>query len=238
MSNNFVDVEWGCEHSSMLGNDELSIICCKVSVTDIAMLAEKLAATVIDTSWMADLDLGTRRAYEYTVAETSQALCKIFSGASLNSTVAEEFGEVMVSMGSARALKSLFGHSEVPLAELWKPQLKQNEGFDFHTVCGSGMLNFGEAKYSGVGSPHGPAINQASDFIVAKKHLRDYVHLSSLCPAPAELLNSDKFGVIAAFSLVGNNHDLIMKNALKSALGLSKKHKLSQIFLVGVSNDA
>lgn len=236
-STSCADDDWGCEHFSMTGDEGLSITSCKVSVKDLSKLSVKLAETVVDTSWMTNLDLGTRRAYQKTVAETSAALCAIFKAVP-SSPVAEDFGELMVSMGSARALKSLLGHAEVPLAELWKPQLKQNEGFDFHTICGKGMLNFGEAKYSGSGSPHGLAISQAASFIEAEKHYRDYVHLSSICPGPAELLNEDKFGLVAAFSLHGKNHALIMSNALRSAIELSKKHGIKQIFLVGVSNDA
>ncbi|WP_329893838.1 hypothetical protein [Stenotrophomonas sp. SMYL20] len=231
------DVDWGCEHSPMAGDAALSIVSCRVSVKDISKLSARLAETVVDTSWMAALDKGTQRAYRKTVEETSAILCEIFKVVP-GSPVAEEFGELMVSMGSARALKSLLGHTEVPLAELWKPQRKQNEGFDFHTICGNGRLNFGEAKYSGNGSPHGLAISQVSDFIEAEKHHRDYVHLSSICPEPAELLANDEFGVVAAFSINGKNHVTIMNNALASAIELSKKFGLKQIFLVGVSNDA
>lgn len=212
-------------------------MCCRVSVQDVSKLAAQLASVVVDTSWMTHLDLGTQRAYRRTVGETAQILCEIFAKVSANSAIAEEFGEVMVSMGSARALKMVFGHVEVPLAELWKPQRKQNEGFDFHTICGKGMLNFGEAKYSGDKSPHGLALNQASQFISEEKHLRDHPNLSRICPDAADLLNEDKFGVIAAFSLNGKNHDLIMKNALSSATAMAKKHGLKQVFLVGVSND-
>ncbi|OBU64063.1 hypothetical protein A9K58_18170 [Stenotrophomonas maltophilia] len=236
-SMSFKDDDWGCEHISMIGDDALSIISCKVSVTDLTKLSAKLTETVVDTSWMSDLDQGTRRAYQKTVAETSRVLCEIFKKVP-SSPVAEDFGELMVSIGSARALKSLLGHTEVPLAELWKPQLKQNEGFDFHTVCPNGFLNFGEAKYSRVSSPHGLAISQASDFVEAEKHLRDYVHLSKICPGPAALLNDDKFGVVAAFSLLGKNHEVIMGNALRSAIDFSKSRGIKQIFLVGVSNDA
>lgn len=231
------DVDWGCEHSPMAGDATLSILSCRVSVKDISKLSARLTETVVDTSWMAALDKGTQRAYRKTVEETSEILCNIFKSVP-GSPVGEEFGELMVSMGSARALKSLLGHAEVPLAELWKPQRKQNEGFDFHTICGNGRLNFGEAKYSGSGSPHGLAISQVSDFIEAEKHHRDYVHLSSICPGPAELLANDEFGVVAAFSINGKNHAAIMNNALVSAIELSKKFGLKQIFLVGVSNDA
>lgn len=213
-------------------------MCCRVSVRSLEKLASELAKTVVDTSWMTKLDKGTQRAYEYTVSETAKVLCDIFSSIAPDCQMSEEFGELMVSMGSARALRQVFGHAEIPLAELWKPQIKQNEGFDFHTVCGSGMLNFGEAKYSSISSPHGAAIIQASKFISAQKHLRDYVHLSKICPGGASLLDEDKFGVVAAFSLCGVNHNLIMANAMKSAISLASDHGLTQVFLVGVSNDA
>lgn len=54
----FKDDDWGCEHISMIGDDALSIISCKVSVTDLTKLSAKLTETVVDTSWMSDLDQG------------------------------------------------------------------------------------------------------------------------------------------------------------------------------------
>lgn len=239
-SSSIGDVDWGCEHfdfpSLMKGN----IRACRVSVTDITKLAKALIDSVLDTSWMSRLDPGARRSYERTVADTRDLLVAIFNAVTPANPVAEEFGEVMVSMGSARALRMIFGHSEVPLAELWKPQIKQNEGFDFHTVCTKDLLNFGEAKYSSNGSPHGNALSQISSFLAAEKHYRDRPHLVSVAPSAAvdNLFDSEEFGVVAAFSLNAKNKELVIKNAIKSAEDLAKQYKISQIFVVGVSYDA
>ncbi|ALN60904.1 hypothetical protein GLA29479_16 [Lysobacter antibioticus] len=44
--------------------------------------------------------------------------------------------------------------------------------------------------------------------------------------------------MVAAFSLNAKNQELVIANAIKSADKFAKKHKIVQIFLVGVSYDA
>jgi hypothetical protein len=210
-----------------------------VSVKEVKKLAQELTAVVMDSSWIMNLDAGTRRAYERTVRETGEVLARIFTALDPTSPVSKEFGEVMVSMGSARALEMIFGHKTVPLAELWKPQLKQNEGFDFHTECPTPLINFGEAKYSGANSPHGLAINQAASFLESGKHFRDRPHLISVCsPASVGHLDGDRFGVVVAFSVNGKDRETILSNARDSALMVAKKYAVEQIFVVGVVCEA
>lgn len=209
---------------------------CRVSVNDLSKLADELTNSVVDTSWMLTLDAGTRRAYEKTVGETSLVLTKIFQSISSSTKVAADFGELMVSLGSVRALEMIFSHKSIPIAELWKPQLKQNEGFDFHTVCPTPLVNFGEAKYSGSKNPHGLALLQIDSFLSAEKHLRDHVHLRHLCHEDSITnLDDDRFGVVAAFSINGTNTAAILKNAVDAALQLANKHGIEQVFVVGVS---
>jgi hypothetical protein len=170
--------------------------------------------------------------------ETADVLVQIFKQTTVQGTVGSEFGEVMVSIGSARALEQIFKHASIPIAELWKPQKKQNEGFDFHTMCSSDHINFGEAKYSGGTSPHGLAISQSSQFVSAKKHLRDRVHLINLASKKSiENLDQDNFGVIAAFSINTKNPLTIFKNAMESAAQVVALQKISNFYLVGVSEE-
>ncbi|EPW8660695.1 TPA: hypothetical protein L4T60_004600 [Pseudomonas aeruginosa] len=233
-----LDAEWGCSYQEVansMGVPDIRI--CFVKVDDIKTFAESLTGDVLDTSWMANLDKGVRRQYDYTVKETAAALVGIFKDAMGGGKVGAEFGEVMVSIGSARALEQVFSHSKVPIAELWKPQVKQNEGFDFHTVCTGDFINFGEAKFSASINPHGLAISQAADFISVEKHLRDRGHLVNLVGASSiENLDNDKFGVVAAFSINSDNPLKIFRNALESALDFLKGNKVSGFYLVGVGS--
>lgn len=160
------DNEWGCNHSSFLSDK--TIKACIVQVEDLNEMARALTSSVIDTSWMTSLDQRTQRAYQDTVNDTAGELVKIFSEYKEDAPLGAEFGETMVSMSSVRTLELLLEHKALPIAELWKPQKKQNEGFDFHTVCTDDFINFGEAKYSGVSNPHGKAITQAEGFIEEK----------------------------------------------------------------------
>ncbi|MBI6656088.1 hypothetical protein YA0721_11630 [Pseudomonas carnis] len=232
------DLSWGCTHTELLFKTSASSVkICHVKISDVQKIALELSNSVIDTSWMMSLDIGTRRSYQKTAAETAKLLVDIFESTASSSVVAGEFGELMVSIGSARALELIFDHTRIPIAELWKPQAKQNEGFDFHTTCTSNLINFGEAKYSSSATPHGNALSQASDFLEAEKHYRDRVHLINLVPQTAiDNLDNEKFGIIAAFSINAANPATIFYNALRTASEILSLGKITNIYLVGVSN--
>jgi len=231
------DSDWGCDHFDLPHLYNGMIYACRVEVSDIGKLASELAKAVVDTSWMSGLDRGARRTYESTVRRTAELLKEIFESMDPSLEVAGEFGEMMVSMGSARALDIVFRHSRVPLAELWKPQVKQNGGFDFHTVCQGDLIHFGEAKFASSGNPWGLAISQIDEFLTDEKHLRDRSDLVNLVSAAAiGRLDDDEFGVVAAFSLNAVRKDVVLANAIESAIALATKHNIQQIFVVGVSH--
>lgn len=239
LAKEFEDSEWGCTYQAVInGTGNPNIKLCYVKVKNLKEFAARITALVLDNSWMTNLDYGARRAYDRTVSETANALVKTFRQTATNGTVGAEFGEVMVSIGSAHALEQIFKHIAIPIAELWKPQVKQNEGFDFHTVCTSEYINFGEAKYSKAGSPHGLAIRQADDFLQAEKHLRDRIHLEKLVNTSSlQHLDQDNFGVVAAFSINAENPLVIFKNALESASKIIASKKLTNFYLVGVGEE-
>ena len=235
-SSKITDADWGCDYQEIigaLGCAEVRI--CYVEVNNIDAFAEQLTGWVLDTSWMSDLDRGVRRQYDYTVKETSNILIEIFRSAVGGGKIGEEFGELMVSIGSARGLEQVFSHAKVPIAELWKPQAKQNEGFDFHTVCMEEFVNFGEAKFSSSKNPHGPAIEQVSRFIGEQKHLRDRGHLLNLVAANSIAhLDDDRFGAVAAFSINSHKPLAIFQNALETALEFVQAKSVKVLYLVGV----
>lgn len=231
------DTDWGCDYFEVETDTPIGKIkVCHVIVNDIKIISEALTKKVLDTSWMTNLDVGSKRAYDRTVQETASALVKIFQSTTTPSNVGSEFGEVMVSIGSTKALEKLFNHVILPIAELWKPQVKQNEGFDFHTVCSDMYINFGEAKYSGSANPHGNAINQSKGFIDDEKHLRDYVHLRELASdAAVKNLNNDSFGIVASFSINTTDPLQVLKNAIESAQEKLSSDSIKAVYLVGVS---
>lgn len=231
------DSDWGCDHFDLLHLHSGTVYACRVEVSDIGRLASQLAKTVVDTSWMSGLDNGAQRTYESTVHRTAELLKEIFESMAPSSGVAGEFGEIMVSMGSARALDIVFRHACVPLAELWKPQVKQNGGFDFHTVCQGNLINFGEAKFASSGNPWGLAISQIDEFLIDEKHLRDRSDLVNLVSTAAiGRLDADEFGVVAAFSLNAVRKDVVLANAVEAGIALAAQHNIQQIFIVGVSH--
>lgn len=228
-----IDNDWGCNHQFYC--DDNKVKACIVRVDDLIKISEQLSKSVLDESWMLDLDRGTRRSYEYTARDTAEALVSIFRRFSDDNELGAEFGEVMVSISSARSLAMIFNHKVLPIAEIWKPQLKQNEGFDFHTECSSQLINFGEAKFSGHKNPHGLAIPQAERFINEDKHFRDRVHLINFTSNQSIInLDDDKFGAIAAFSINSEDYGSIMQNAIKSINTSDLLNKVQYAYLVGV----
>lgn len=233
------DSEWGFTISEIENNLNIhNVKVCHVEILEIIKIATALSSSVIDTSWVMNLDARAQKAYRKTVDDTAKLLLDIIHATSpQQNSISEKFGEIMVSMGSARALAVVFDHISLPIAELWKPQKGQNEGFDFHTICSDKVIHFGEAKYSAKSTPHGKAINQASDFINEEKHLRDSIHLERLaCNASMKNLDEDIFGVIAAFSLNVEKPMTAFKNAVQNVLNLDISKKAKTIYLVGVSN--
>lgn len=228
-----IDNEWGCTHYRY--HDSSNVKACIVAVNDLDKISEKLTSAVLDSSWMLDLDKGTKRTYAYTARDTANALVKIFKAFSEDHQLGAEFGEVMVSISSARSLSVIFEHIALPIAEIWKPQIKQNEGFDFHTECTEQLINFGEAKFSGSVNPHGKAIPQAEGFINEEKHFRDRVHLVNLASQKSiDNLDDDKFGAIAAFSINSKDHASIMDNAIESIQKSGLFEKVQCAYVIGV----
>lgn len=233
------DASWGCEFTEILDSTGVQFVrLCHVHVSQISQISKMLAASVVDTSWMVGLDEGAREAYEYTVQETADLLIQIFKAAEEAGSVVDEFGELMVSMGAAKSLEVLFNHTLIPIAELWKPQAKQNEGFDFHSVCSADYLNFGEAKYSSGSTTYGIALDQVSGFLDAKKHKRDWVHLVNLAsPASIKNLNDNFHGVVAAFSIHAKEPLAVYKNALQRAVNFAGQKKVNFVYMVGVTHE-
>jgi hypothetical protein len=244
----FPEETWGATFQEVKSISDLgNVFICHTIVADLDKIAFELSNKVIDHAWVTDLDNTARRAYETTARKTAQALVEIFrTTKSEGNKIASEFGELMVSMGSSKALEVVFGHRCLPIAELWKPKLAQNEGFDFHTVCTKNIINFGEAKFSTSSSPYGGnsgdtsgAGGQADGFISATKHLMDGVHLKSLAGEDATSnLDNDEFGVVLAFSINAVNPLLIFKNAIENSKTYEHLKKAKNIYIVGVSHDS
>lgn len=244
--NIFPEAEWGTTFSQIqdISTTE-NIFACHVNVSDLKKIASKLTENIMNHSWITSLDDRSRRAYETTAKKTAEELVKVFQANLTNDAVSSEFGELMVSMGSSRALEIVFEHKSIPIAELWKPKLKQNEGFDFHTVCKNDLINFGEAKYSSSQSPYGGnsgetsgAGGQADGFIANKKHLMDNVHLPKLAGETAATnLDNDCFGIILAFSLNTKNPLEVFKNAVEKTQTYENLIVAKSIYIVGVSYD-
>jgi hypothetical protein len=233
------DDDWGCTHIEVASSVNSKIHLCHVNISDLKKIALELSSSVMDSSWIMDMDEGARRSYERTASDTANSLVEVFEASIDDDKVSGEFGELMVSMGSSRSLDVIFNHISLPISELWKPQRKQNEGFDFHTVCNEDVINFGEAKFKSppAPSPVSDAADQANSFFDEDKHYRDRVHLVNLVKNEA-ILNLDKgsCGMVIAFSMNAKKPLTVYKNAIIKAESLSFFEELDSVYIVGVNN--
>lgn len=230
--------ELGCEMSEVEGDHGQShILICHVNVSDVEQMAKHLAADVLDTSWIMDLDPRSQRAYRQTVTETAIRLSSLFRNAASKDNVGCEFGELMVSMGASKALEVVFSHTALPISELWKAQVSGNEGFDFHTICSANVIHFGEAKYSSNFNPYRKAAEQADQFFQEEKHLRDTPHLNLLASEGMADLDNDIWGVVIAFSLEAQRPLYVFRNAVKRAQEYERINNSHAVIVVGVSHD-
>jgi hypothetical protein len=241
----FPEDAWGSTfHEIASISDAANIFICHTSISDLEKIATELSTNVMDQSWILDLDIRAKRAYENTARETAKSLIKVFETTlSEDNKIASAFGELMISMGSSKALEVVFKHRSIPIAEIWKPKILGNEGFDFHTVCPDNMINFGEAKFSSSSNPYGGltgsktgAGGQADGFIMNGKHLMDGVHMGHLAGNDAATnLDNDLFGIVLAFSINSINPLAILKNALDHSTTYENLKKAKNIYIVGVS---
>lgn len=233
-------MDWGCSFIEVSAPEGPKIRLCHVNVNELERIATALTRSVLDSSWIMDMDEGARRSYQYTAAETAQSLVEVFRQVGdTDDSLSGEFGELMVSMGASKALEVIFEHAALPTAELWKPQKKQNEGFDFHTVCTSDFVNFGEAKYKSppASSPASNAANQANGFFQQDKHYRDRVHLVNLIPdACISNLDSGLFGMVVAFSMNAQNPLTVYQNISNTIQSLPIYESLEAVYVVGVNH--
>jgi hypothetical protein len=244
----YTDSDWGSVFAEVTGTNLLNIFVCHAKISDLKKLAEQLSSKVLDHSWIMDLDPGSRLTYQQTVAETANILIHIIKSSAVGG-VSSEFGEIMVSMGASRALETIFSHTSIPLAELWKPKAKGNEGFDFHTICPNKLINFGEAKFSSSPSsnPYGGktgdstgAGGQADGFIGKDKHHRDRPLLAEVGAEEAaiENLKNQNFGIVLAFSINAKTPLSVFQNALKQSVDYQHLKKAKYIYIVGVTHDS
>ncbi|WP_343606218.1 hypothetical protein [Fluviicola sp.] len=244
-SQSFPEEAWGATfHQIACISDTGNIFICHASISDLEKIAGELSARVMDQSWIFDLDTRAQRAYKNTASKTAKSLVKVFETAtSDDDEITSAFGELLVSMGSSKTLEVIFKHRCIPLAEIWKPKLLGNEGFDFHTVCLKNMINFGEAKFSSSSNPYGGvsgdktgAGGQADGFILNEKHLMDNIHLGHLAGEEAAVnLDNDLFGIVLGFSINSKNPLQILKNAMDNCANYENLKRAKNIYIVGVS---
>lgn len=231
------DLPHGCQYSHV-NIDSLpdNIKICLININTYKAIAEKISKIVLDFSWMNSLDPTLRLALTYTVRETANKLNDICCKVEENSQIKKDFGEIMVSITASESLKQLFDHISLPISELWKEKVTGNHGFDFHTICPTDLIHFGEAKYSSTGNSYTAAIKQADRLIREQKHYRDIIYLKEIIEKdkPIQNLAQSKFSIVAAFSINSDNPKFIIEKAVKKVSKFNINTSAQNIYLVGV----
>lgn len=231
------DPNHDCKYSHIKINSlPNNINICFININTYKLIAEKICKIILDDSWIKSLDPTCIKAYEYTVKETADKLNEICQEVVNKKQIKEDFGEIMVSIMASESLKQLFDHYSLPISELWKEKKSGNPGFDFHTICPTDFIHFGEAKYSSSSNPYKHAIEQAENFIKVDKHYRDIPHLKIIIKRkqPIENLVNKKFSIIAAFSINSDDTEGIIEKAVKKINSSSLNNIAQNIYLVGV----
>lgn len=204
-----------------------------IVIKDVKSHAQDLLSEISNTAWISKLNPVAKISYERTAQKTILKLVKIFQ--SVKNTVAEDFGEFMISMSAGHCLQKKHDHTVLPLSELWKEKLSNNPGFDFHTLSPADKFSFGEAKFVSSGNSYWQAAEQTFRFAGEGKEKDDAVHLMHFSkPVAIDNLIKGKRGFIVAFSINSEDHESILRNSLKNEdiKGLSKC--CDELYIVGV----
>ena len=139
-----------------------------VKISDIKERAQTITSDFLNKSWINNLDIATKIAYEKRANDTISKLIKNVLD-KVENNITEEFGEILVSTSAKDTLCLHYGHKKIPIAELWKEKSSGNPAFDFHTETPTQLIAFGEAKYRGTHNAYGDALELFHDFIKNEK---------------------------------------------------------------------
>ncbi|MCG5048036.1 hypothetical protein ABRQ09_02980 [Pectobacterium brasiliense] len=187
-----------------------------IEIVDIKSRVKDMHKIITDTSWLEPLNIINSTTY---AARSEPTINKIVNDilSKVEDEISSDFGEYLISDTAQTALKEHMTHIRLPLAELIKEKISGNPGFDFHTECPKNFVIFGEAKYSGVANPHGKALSQINDFIIAKKDLQELSDIQHFVSAIAiDKVPTGGKSFCAAFSIISDDINGIMDNALNS----------------------
>ena len=203
-------------YSCRLSNNGFYI---RVDVDEPLISLRTIFMSLIDISWVNHFFPKNDWAHNSVLSRampTIEGIKKSFDNGD-NPTINKDTGEKMVSEISRKTLVDDFGHWAMPIAELFKQKVDGNPGFDFHTVfLESDLLMFGEAKYVKDYTPYGNAMGQISDFIDARKDMKDLLEIRDFMPSEKPLENADAGikGYVAAFSTNGKPDEYIIDKVL------------------------
>lgn len=193
------------------------VIYIHVKISDIKERAQTITSDFLNKSWINNLDIATKIAYEKRANDTISKLIKNVLD-KVENNITEEFGEILVSTSAKDTLCLHYGHKKIPIAELWKEKSSGNPAFDFHTETPTQLIAFGEAKYRGTHNAYGDALEQIDDFIKNEKDLKELSDLKNFVgeKALSNITGLNLKALIAAFSLHSNNDTLIIKHIMEN----------------------
>ena len=192
----------------------------QISRTQIPTEAMQIITWLQETSWLATLDDIDKANYLACAEPTIRDLCNMITSEYLSASytpgnLKDDLGEYLVSMNAQEALVQGLTHTKIPIAELWKEQVKGNPGFDFHTLSTSDIIVYGEANKS-TQNGYYDAFNQINKFIHDNKMSRELRHLRVLATEnAARNVLTDQLGFAAAFSVNTRNLLHTIENAIK-----------------------
>lgn len=205
-----------------------------VNASNISVAVQELIDSTQDLVWIDKLDIVPRASFEQTAIRTVARLVAKFGA--IQNKLTSDVGEYLVSYSASKGLDEAFGHSSVPISELWKEKITGNHGFDFHSESQENIISFGEAKYNSNANPYDDAAKQAIRFLGDSKDSGDAIFLQYFVSQHAmeTFLFQGARGVALAFSVSSANPLGILDNALDNANIMTLSGLCDELYLIGV----
>jgi hypothetical protein len=205
-----------------------------VDASNIAVAVRELIDAVQDVIWIDKLDVIPKVSFEATALRTVAKLVAKFGA--VQDKLTSDVGEYLVSHSASRGLEEAFGHSAVPISELWKEKISGNHGFDFHSESVANVISFGEAKYKASSNPYDDAAKQVISFFKDSKDKGDSVHLQYFVSGAAmeAFIYQGARGVALAFSVSSPSPIDILGNALDNTNIVALAGLCDELYVIGV----
>jgi hypothetical protein len=218
------------------GRTHSDVICLRVTPEKLQDAILLVLNELADMSWLEKLnEEALKESYRESAQPTVSAIRdKIKNDDGSNDPI--KAGQYLVSHLGKRAIVTELGHKDIPAGELLSRRILGAEGFDFYTEkLNENLIVCGESKFVNGVNAYSDSLNQIKDFIDRNQHKKDIqVIFNFTSPEGRQKMNTDEFGVAAAFSTTNRINTLKLVENIARSASLTSLLDRQLIILVGV----